>query len=60
MNLPPVVYSLKFWEAIALIIAVVLVAGDVANPETVALVLGAILAVLRLIGINPSVLGLRD
>lgn len=60
MNLPPVVYYLKFWEAVALIVAVVLVAGDVANPETVALILGAILAILRLIGINPSALGLRD
>lgn len=60
MNLPPVVYSLKFWEAVALIVAVVLVGGDVADPETVALILGAILAVLRLIGINPSVVGMRD
>lgn len=60
MNLPPFAYSLKFWEAVALIVAVVLVKGDVVDPETVALILGAILAVLRLVGINPSVVGLRD
>lgn len=60
MNLPPFVSSLKFWEAVALIVAVVLVKGDSVDPETVALILGAILAVLRLIGINPTVLGLHN
>lgn len=54
MNLPPFVYSLRFWESVAYILAVIIVAGDVADPQTVAYILGAILAVLRLIGVVPE------
>jgi len=54
VNLPPVVYSLAFWKAVSYILAVVAVAGDVADPLTVAKILGAILAVLNLLGVNPE------
>lgn len=54
MNLPPFVYSLRFWEAASLIIATVVVIGDVVTPEQVAPILGAILAVLRLLGVVPE------
>lgn len=54
MNLPPFVYSLRFWEAVAIIIAVVVVKGEQFDPETAALILGAVLAVLRLLGVVPE------
>jgi hypothetical protein len=54
MNLPPFVYSLRFWEAVALIVAVVVAHGGVADPETTLKILAAVLAVLRLIGVNPE------
>lgn len=56
MNLPPIVYSLRFWEAVALVIAVVVVRGEYVPVEIAAQVLGVILAVLRLIGVNPQVI----
>lgn len=54
MNLPPIVYSLRFWESVALIIAVAVAGGGLAEPEQVAVILGVILAVLRLIGVQPE------
>jgi hypothetical protein len=54
MNLPPFVYSLRFWEAVALIAAVVVAHGGAADPETTLKILAAVLAVLRLIGVNPE------
>lgn len=54
MSLPPIVYSLRFWEAVAYIVAVVLAAGQVVDPVLVAKILVAVLAVLRLIGVNPE------
>ncbi len=54
MNYPPFVYSLRFWEAVAIIAAVVVAHGGIADPETTLKILGAVLAVLRLIGVNPE------
>lgn len=54
MNLPPIVYSLRFWEAVAFIVAVVVARGGTVDPTTVAYILGAILALLRLIGVVPE------
>ena len=54
VNLPPFVYSLRFWEAVAILVAVVVARGGSVDPETVALVLGAVLAALRLIGVVPE------
>lgn len=54
MNLPPFVYSLRFWEAVSIIVAVILVRGEVVDPELALTVLGAILGVLRLLGVVPE------
>ena len=54
MNLPPIVYSLRFWEAVAFIVAVVVAKGGTVDPLTVASILGAVLALLRLIGVVPE------
>ena len=54
MNLPPIVYSLKFWEAVAFIVAVVVARFGEVDPLTVASILGAVLALLRLIGVSPE------
>ena len=54
MNLPPIFYSLRFWDAVALIIAVIVARGGTVDPLTVASILGAVLALLRLIGVVPE------
>ena len=54
MNLPPIFYSLKFWEAVAYIVAVVVARFGTVDPLTVAYILGAVLALLRLIGVVPE------
>lgn len=54
MTLPPFIYSLRFWEAAALIAAVIWAKGGTVDTETVALILGAVLAVLRLVGVVPE------
>jgi hypothetical protein len=53
MNLPPFVYSLKFWEAVSLVVAI-LVAYYTDYKLEAAVVLGVILAVLRLLGVTPE------
>ena len=50
--------SLAFWQAVALVIAVAVGWFSDYNIEAAA-VLGLILAVLNLLGINPEALGLR-
>lgn len=54
MTLPPFVYSLRFWEAFSIIAAVILVRGETIDPELALTVLGAVLAVLRLVGVVPE------
>lgn len=54
MNLPPFVYSLRFWEAVAILVAVVVAKGEAFDPQVVALVLGVVLSVLRLLGVVPE------
>jgi len=56
VNLPPIVYSLRFWEAVAFIVAVGVARGGTVDPLTVASILGAVLALLRLIGVVPELL----
>lgn len=56
MNLPPIVYSLRFWEALTLVVAVFVVRGEYYPVELTVQILGIILAVLRLIGVNPQII----
>lgn len=53
MNLPPFVYSLSFWNAVAILVAVVAVQLGYDTVDS-AKVLGAILAVLQLLNIQPE------
>lgn len=62
-NLPPFVYSLRFWEGVSWLLAgiVVLLVYFGVLPEsylyTAPVILSAILAVLKFLGVNPE---LRD
>ena len=53
MNLPPFFYSLAFWEAVALVVATAVATFTDYKLEA-AVVLGVILAVLKLFGVNPE------
>lgn len=54
MNLPPFVYSLRFWEAVSLVLAVVAVQLGWMETADAVVILGVILAGLRLIGVIPE------
>ena len=54
MNLPPVVYSLKFWEALSILVAAIAVQLGYAPLQDAGLVLVAVLGILRLFEIVPE------
>jgi len=53
MNLPPFVSSLAFWEAVALVVAV-LVGFFTDYKLEAAVILGLVLSVLKLFGVTPE------
>lgn len=53
MSLPPFVYSLSFWNAVSILVAVAAVQFGY-DAVDAAKVLGAILAVLNLLNITPE------
>ena len=52
--LPPFVYSLKFWEAFSVIVAVAVVQLGYADVVDTAKVLAVVLAILQFFKINPE------
>lgn len=54
MNIPPFIYSLKFWQSVSVLVAVIAVQLGYAPLSDAGIVLMAILAILRLFEVVPE------